>query len=111
MNQRISISAVLVTPTMATSFGQTIVETFDARIPTSWTIHDNFPIPGSPDFSVVPLMVNTAEAMGHFTNGTPSLAAPGLHCDLERRRTDVRLSMPRFALRSVRHGGRRAGQQ
>src|ERR1700682_1147825 len=59
----------------ATSFGQTITETFDGGIPGSWSIHDNFPIPGSPDFSAVPWTVNTLEGMGNYTNGTPSLAA------------------------------------
>jgi len=65
MIQRILIGAVLVTLTAATSFGQTITETFDAGIPASWTIHDNFPLFGVPipAFSAVPWTVNTLEGM------------------------------------------------
>ena len=97
MIQRISIGAMLVTLTASTSFGQTITETFDAGIPASWTIHDNFPVVGSPDFSAVPWTVNTAEGMENYTNGTPSLAAtasshnhPGQY--------DISLITPTFVL-------------
>lgn len=98
MIQRISIGAMLVTLTAATtSFGQTITETFDAGIPASWMIHDNFPVVGSPDFSAVPWTVNTAEGMDNYTNGTPSLAAtasshnhPGQY--------DISLITPTFVL-------------
>lgn len=51
------------------SFGQAFTETFEGGIPASWEIHDNFPIPGSPDYSAVPWTVNTAEGMLNYTNG------------------------------------------
>jgi hypothetical protein len=103
MIQRISIGAALVLLTTATSFGQTITETFDAGIPASWAIHDNFPIPGSPDFSAVPWTVNTLEGMDNYTNGTPTLAAtasshnhPGQY--------DVSLITPTFMLNAGPNG-------
>jgi hypothetical protein len=97
MIQRNSIGAILVTLTATTSFAQTITETFDTGIPASWTIHDNFPVEGSPDFSAVPWTVNTDEGLENYTNGTPSLAAtasshnhPGQY--------DISLITPTFVL-------------
>jgi hypothetical protein len=105
MIQRILIGALLVMLTAATSFGQTITETFDAGIPASWTIHDNFPLPGVPipAFSAVPWTVNTLEGMDNYTNGTPTLAAtasshnhPGQY--------DVSLITPTFVLNAGLNG-------
>jgi hypothetical protein len=79
MNQRLLIVGLAVALAAATSFGQTVTETFDGGIPASWTIHDNFPIAGGgptdPDHSAVPWSVNALEGMGNYTNGTPTLAA------------------------------------
>ena len=105
MIQRILIGALLVMLTAATSFGQTITETFDSGIPASWTIHDNFPLFGVPipAFSAVPWTVNTLEGMDNYTNGTPSLAAtasshnhPGQY--------DVSLITPTFVLNAGLNG-------
>ena len=65
MTRRLSVGALLVTLTAAASYGQTITETFDAGIPATWTIQDNYPkaIPMSPAFSAVPWTVNTLEDM------------------------------------------------
>ena len=97
MLRRISIGAMLVMLTAATSFGQSITETFDAGIPASWTIKDNFPIPGSPDFSAVPWTVNTVEGMDNYTNGTPSLAATASSYN-HPGQYDISLITPTFLL-------------
>ena len=99
MIQRVLIGAVLVMLTTATSFGQTITETFDAGIPASWTIHDNFPLPGVPipAFSAVPWTVNSLEGMGNYTNGTPTLAATASSHN-HSGQYDVSLITPTFVL-------------
>jgi hypothetical protein len=103
MIRRMCVGGLFVTLTAAASFGQTITETFDSGIPASWTIHDNFPISGSPDFSAVPWTVNTLEGMDNYTNGTPTLAAtasshnhPGQY--------DVSLITPTFLLNAGANG-------
>jgi hypothetical protein len=94
---RISIGAMLVTLTAATSFGQMVTETFDSGIPASWMIKDNFPVTGSPDFSAVPWTVNTAEGMGNYTSGTPSLAATASSYN-HPGQYDISLITPTFVL-------------
>ncbi len=104
MIQRVSIGAVLVMLTTATSFGQTITETFDAGIPASWTIVDShFLTPGVPDFSAVPWTVNTAEGMGNYTNGTPSLAVTASSYN-HPGQYDISLITPTFLLNSGTDG-------
>jgi hypothetical protein len=51
--------------------GQTFTETFEGGIPASWTIQDNFPLPGVPipAFSAVPWTTNILEGMLNYTNG------------------------------------------
>jgi hypothetical protein len=99
MIHRISIGAMLVTLTAATSFGQTFTETFDSGIPASWTIHDNFPLFGVPvpAFSAVPWTVNTVEGMGNYTDGTPTLAATASSHN-HSGQYDISLITPTFVL-------------
>lgn len=105
MIQRISIGAVLVTLSAATSFGQTITETFDGGIPASWTIHDNFPLFGIPipAFSAVPWTVNTLEGMDNYTNGTPTLAATASSHN-HSGQYDISLITPTFTLNAGLNG-------
>jgi hypothetical protein len=72
MIQKPSVAGLFVALAAASSFGQTFTETFEGGIPPSWTIHDNFPVPGGlgiPDHSAVPWTVNTLEEMLNYTNG------------------------------------------
>lgn len=105
MIQRISIGAVLVTLSAATSFGQTITETFDGGIPASWTIHDNFPLFGIPipAFSAVPWTVNTLAGMDNYTNGTPTLAATASSHN-HSGQYDISLITPTFTLNAGLNG-------
>lgn len=97
-------TAVIVVLAAATAQAQTFTETFDAGIPATWTIVDNHAItPGIPDFSAFTWTVNTAEAMGNYTNGTPTLAAtasshnhPGQY--------DISLLTPKFKLNAGANG-------
>jgi hypothetical protein len=66
---RLGAGVLLASLTAAISVGQEFIETFEAGIPASWTIDDNFPIPGSPDFSAVPWTTNIAEGLLNYTNG------------------------------------------
>lgn len=66
------------------SFGVLFTETFDSGIPASWTIVDNFPIPGGtgiPAYSAVPWTTNLLETnrfgpgiMGNYTGRTGQAA-------------------------------------
>jgi hypothetical protein len=94
--QQLCVAAVafmLIAPPVV---GQEFTETFEGGIPASWTIQDNFPITGSPDFSAVPWTVNTAEGMLNYTGGTGLAATassqnhPGQY--------DVSLITPPFAI-------------
>lgn len=67
-----SVGVLVVALAAASCVGQEFIETFEAGIPSSWTIQDNFPIPGGsgiPDHSAVPWTVNTVEGMLNYTNG------------------------------------------
>ena len=98
MIHRLAIGAVLFTLTTATSFGQTITETFNAGIPASWTIVDNHILnPALPDFSAVPWTTNDMEGLGNYTNGTPSLAATAASIN-HPGQYDISLITPTFAL-------------
>lgn len=97
MRSRLLFGAVLILANTAHSFGQTITETFDTGIPASWTIHDNFPIPGSPDYSAVPWTINTLEGMDNYTNGTPTLAATASSYN-HPGQYDISLITPSFVL-------------
>lgn len=97
MRSRLLLGAVLILANTANSFGQFTTETFDSGIPASWSIHDNFPIPGSPDYSAVPWTVNTIEGMANYTNGTPTLAATASSYN-HPGQYDVSLITPSFVL-------------
>ena len=69
---------VALTATLAASDAnsQTVTETFDAGIPATWSIVDNHAAtPGVPDSSAVAWTTNVAEALGNYTDGTPSICA------------------------------------
>lgn len=88
------------------SVAQTFTETFEGGIPASWTIQDNFPIPGGsgiPAFSAVPWTTNIAESMLNYTNGggatgagTAATASSYLHSG----QYDISLITPPFAIAS-----------
>ncbi len=72
MVQRRWVGGLVVLLAATRSFGQTFTETFEGGIPSTWTIQDNFPVPGGsgiPAYSAVPWTVNTAEGMLNYTNG------------------------------------------
>jgi hypothetical protein len=79
------------------SFGLT--ETFDFGIPASWSIVDNFPIPGSPAFSAVPWTTNVPEGMDNYTDGTGQAATASSHN--HPGQYDVSLITPVFAISPV----------
>src|SRR5262245_53853851 len=75
---------------------QTVTETFEGGIPASWTIEDNFPIPGSPDFSAVPWTTNDVEGLLNYTGGT-GLAATA-SSDNHPGQYDISLITPTFMI-------------
>lgn len=85
-------------------YGQVFVETFEGGIPATWTIQDNFPIPGGsgiPAFSAVPWTTNIAEGLLNYTNGggatgagTAATASSYLHSG----QYDISLITPPFAI-------------
>ena len=105
MFQRLCVGGLLLACTAASSLGQTITETFDAGIPASWTIHDNFPLFGVPvpAFSAVPWTVNTLEGMDNYTNGTPTLAATASSHN-HSGQYDISLITPTFLLNAGVNG-------
>lgn len=104
MIHRLAIGVMLFTLTTATSFGQTITETFDAGIPASWTIVDNHILnPALPDFSAVPWTTNDMEGLGNYTNGTPSLAATAASIN-HPGQYDISLITPTFELNAGSDG-------
>jgi hypothetical protein len=79
------------------SFGLT--ETFDSGIPASWSIVDNFPIPGGtgiPAYSAVPWTTNVPESMGNYTDGTGQTATASSYS--HPGQYDVSLITPAFAI-------------
>ena len=98
MIKRLWVGVLFVALAASTSFGQTVTESFEGGIPGSWTIHDNFPIPGSPDFSAVPWTINTAEAMLNYTNGTGLAATASSHN--HPGQYDISLITPTFKINS-----------
>jgi hypothetical protein len=98
MIKRLWVGGLFAALAAASSFGQTVTETFEAGIPASWTIHDNFPIPGSPDFSAVPWTVNTVEAMLNYTNGLGLAATASSHN--HSGQYDISLLTPIFKINS-----------
>lgn len=101
MMQRLWVGGLAVLLTAATSFGQTVTETFEGGIPASWTIQDNFPIPGGsgiPAFSAVPWTVNTAEGMLNYTAGTGLAATASSY--YHSGQYDVSLITPTFMITS-----------
>lgn len=102
---RLWVGALLVSWIAASSRGQSITETFDAGIPASWTIHDNFPLFGVPvpAFSAVPWTVNTLEGMDNYTNGTPTLAATASSHN-HSGQYDISLITPTFLLNAGVNG-------
>ncbi len=93
------IAALAVGVAAEGSFGQAVTETFDAGLPASWSIVDNFPIPGSPAYSAVPWTTNVPEGMGNYTGLTGQAATassynhPGQY--------DISLIMPAFTISPV----------
>jgi hypothetical protein len=82
----------------APAWSQTVTETFDAGIPSSWTIVDNhMVVPGVPDSSAVPWVLNTAEALDNYTNGTPSPVATASSYN-HPGQYDISLITPAFVL-------------
>jgi hypothetical protein len=100
MIRRLLACGLVVTLTAAASVGQTFTETFESGIPASWTIQDNFPIPGVPipAFSAVPWTVNTLEGMLNYTDGT-GLAATASSFN-HSGQYDVSLITPAFMITS-----------
>lgn len=98
------VGALLVTAAAATSFGQAFTETFEGGIPASWTIQDNFPIPGGtgiPAFSAVPWTTNIAEGLLNYTNGggaTGVGTAATASSDNHPGQYDVSLITPSFLI-------------
>lgn len=100
MIKQFAIGAAFITLSMATCFGQTTTETFDAGIPASWTIVDNHALtPGVPDSSAVPWTTNAAEGLANFTRGTPTLAATASSFN-HPGQYDISLITPTFVLNS-----------
>jgi len=85
----------------APSLAATITETFDSGIPTSWSIVDNFPITGSPDYSAVPWTVNDLEGMDNYTDGLGLAATASSHN--HPGQYDVSLITPTFAISTLNH--------
>ena len=86
------------------SEAQTFTETFDAGIPSTWTKVDNHAIaPFPPDSSAVPWVLNMDEALGNYTNGTPSAAATASSFN-HPGQYDVSLITPTFVLNSGANG-------
>jgi hypothetical protein len=98
---RLLLCGLLVAVSATTSFGQEFTETFEGGIPASWTIHDNFPIPGGsgiPAFSAVPWTVNTLEGLLNYTDGT-GLAATASSYN-HSGQYDISLVTPAFEITS-----------
>ncbi len=83
------------------SFGQAFTETFDAGIPASWSIVDNFPIPGVPipAYSAVPWTTNVPEGMGNYAGGAGQAATASSYN--HSGQYDVSLIMPAFTISPV----------
>lgn len=64
------ISALSASMLAPCALGAEFTETFDAGIPATWSIVDNFPYTGTPDYSAVPWTTNAAEGLANFTSGT-----------------------------------------
>jgi hypothetical protein len=78
MASRLWLGGLVVAFLARSSFAQTFTETFESGIPPTWTIQDNFPIPGGtgiPAFSAVPWTINTLEGMLNYTNGRGATGA------------------------------------
>jgi hypothetical protein len=100
------IAVLVVGAAAGSSFGQGFTETFDSGIPASWSIVDNFPIPGVPipAYSAVPWTVNSLEGMSNYTDGT-GLAATASSYN-HPGQYDVSLITPTFAIPAVAFGDR-----
>lgn len=96
---RVVLAALAVCVAQGVSFGQAFTETFDTGIPASWSIVDNFPIPGSPAHSAVPWTTNVLEGMGNYTAGSGQ-AATGSSYN-HSGQYDISLIMPAFTISPV----------
>ncbi len=99
--QRAVVAALAVGVATGSLLGQAFTETFDAGIPASWSIVDNFPIPGVPipAYSAVPWTTNVPEGMGNYTGGTGQAATA---CSYNHSgQYDISLIMPAFTISPV----------
>ena len=102
MVRSVWISALAIGAMAGPSFGLPYTETFDSGLPASWSIVDNFPIPGGtgiPASSAVPWTTNVPEGMGNYTDGTGRAATASSHN--HPGQYDVSLITPIFAISPV----------
>jgi hypothetical protein len=106
MTQSVWLVALTIGVMAGSSFGVLVTETFDSGIPASWTIVDNFPIPGGtgiPAYSAVPWTTNLLETnrfgpgtMGNYTDRTGQAATASSYNHTGQY--DVSLITPVFAI-------------